>query len=182
MLMGLATGNAIVLAGMAVIFIAFALVSAFVIPRRSPNFPGRRLGVYVVVCFLLFLAMMGTVLIFGKEEKEAEGATGETPPAQTSTGETTTGGTETGGAAPAGNAAAGKQVFATAGCGGCHTLKEAGSSGNVGPNLDDAKPDEALIKDRVENGKPPMPAFGKSGQLTPKQVDDVVAFVYTSTH
>jgi mono/diheme cytochrome c family protein len=178
MLMGLATGNAIVLAGMAVIFIAFALISAFVIPRRSPNFPGRRLGLYVVVCILLFVAMISTVLIFGKEEKEAEGATGETPPAQTSTGETTTGAE----APPAGDAAAGKQVFATAGCGGCHTLQAAGSSGNVGPNLDDAKPDEALIKDRVENGKPPMPAFGKSGQLTQKQVDDVVAFVYASTH
>jgi mono/diheme cytochrome c family protein len=181
MLMGLATGNAIALAAMAAIFIGFALVSAFVIPRRSPNFPGRRLGWYVFGTVVLFLAMISTVLVFGKEEKEAEGATGETPPAETSTGETTTGETSTGGA-PAGDAAAGKQVFATAGCGGCHTLKAAGSSGNVGPNLDDVKPDEALIKDRVENGKPPMPAFGKSGQLTQKQIDDVVAFVYTSTH
>ena len=36
-----------------------------------------------------------------------------------------------------------KEVFASAGCGGCHTLKDAGSSGNVGPNLDDLKPSEA---------------------------------------
>ena len=44
--------------------------------------------------------------------------------------------------APAGTAAApsGKEVFASAGCGGCHTLAAAGSSGTTGPNLDDAKP------------------------------------------
>ena len=33
----------------------------------------------------------------------------------------------------------GKAIFASAGCGGCHTLKAAGASGNVGPNLDDAE-------------------------------------------
>ena len=36
----------------------------------------------------------------------------------------------------------GKKVFATAGCGGCHTLKDAGTTGNVGPNLDQLKPSE----------------------------------------
>ena len=39
----------------------------------------------------------------------------------------------------------GEAVFAAAGCGGCHTLEAAGSTGNVGPNLDDAKPDLSLI-------------------------------------
>jgi cytochrome c2 len=37
-----------------------------------------------------------------------------------------------------GNATAGKQVFQSAGCAGCHTLKDAGATGNVGPNLDQA--------------------------------------------
>ena len=37
-----------------------------------------------------------------------------------------------------GDAAAGETVFASAGCGACHTLSAAGSSGTVGPNLDDA--------------------------------------------
>ena len=71
-------------------------------------------------------------------------------------------------------------MFTSVGCSGCHTLAAAGSSGNVGPNLDDAKPDRALIHERVTNGKPPMPSF--KGQLSTKQIDDVVAFVYTSTH
>jgi mono/diheme cytochrome c family protein len=79
-----------------------------------------------------------------------------------------------------GDPAAGKGVFAKAGCGGCHTLQAAGSSGNVGPNLDDVKPPLALILDRVTNGKPPMPAF--KGQLTDKQIADVAAFVFQSTH
>jgi mono/diheme cytochrome c family protein len=79
-----------------------------------------------------------------------------------------------------GDPAAGKNVFASAGCGGCHTLKAANSSGNVGPNLDDVKPELSLIVDRVTNGKPPMPAF--KGTLSEKQIADVSAFVFQSTH
>jgi cytochrome c6 len=79
-----------------------------------------------------------------------------------------------------GDAAAGKDVFASAGCAGCHTLKAANATGTVGPNLDEKKPPLTLIVDRVTNGKSPMPAFG--GTLSPKQIADVAAFVYQSTH
>ncbi len=79
-----------------------------------------------------------------------------------------------------GNPEAGKTVFANAGCGGCHTLKAAGSSGQVGPNLDDSKPALDKILDRVTNGKSPMPAFKDS--LTKQQIADVAAFVFQSTH
>ena len=58
---------------------------------------------------------------------------------------------------------------------GCHTLADAGSTGNVGPNLDEAKPDEALVKERVTNGKAPMPSF--KGQLSDQQIADVAAYV-----
>ena len=45
----------------------------------------------------------------------------------------------TGGPAKGGDANHGKKLFLTEGkCGGCHTLKDAGSKGEVGPNLDDA--------------------------------------------
>ena len=67
--------------------------------------------------------------------------------------------TETAPARARGDAAAGEAVFASAGCGGCHTLEAAGSSGNVGPNLDEAKPDVALVVDRVTNGMGVMPSF-----------------------
>src|SRR5437867_1323895 len=40
-----------------------------------------------------------------------------------------------------GNPAAGKSVFASAGCGGCHTYKPAASTGQVGPNLDNLAAD-----------------------------------------
>jgi mono/diheme cytochrome c family protein len=74
-----------------------------------------------------------------------------------------------------GDAAAGKEVFETAGCASCHTLKDAGATGTVGPNLDDAKPPTDLVVDRVTNGKGVMPSF--SGQLSAKQIADVAAYV-----
>jgi mono/diheme cytochrome c family protein len=82
-------------------------------------------------------------------------------------------------AAAAGDPAAGKKVFASAGCGSCHTLKDAGSSGTIGPNLDDAKPDSALVIDRVTNGKSPMPSFKDS--LSEQQIADVAAYVVQAT-
>ena|SRR6188768_3798987 len=74
-----------------------------------------------------------------------------------------------------GDADAGKAVFASAGCGGCHTLADAGTNGNVGPNLDDAKPDASLVTDRVTNGLGVMPSF--KDQLSEKQIADVAAYV-----
>lgn len=67
-----------------------------------------------------------------------------------------------GGGGKGGEAADGKAIFAEAGCGGCHTLGAAGTSGTVGPNLDDAKPSKELVIDRVTNGKGVMPAFKDS--------------------
>ena len=67
-----------------------------------------------------------------------------------------------------GDAAAGKTVFASAGCGGCHTLADAGTNGSIGPNLDDAQPDYALVVERVTNGQGAMPSF--KGQLTETQI------------
>ena len=74
-----------------------------------------------------------------------------------------------------GDPVAGKQVFETAGCKSCHTLKDAGATGTVGPNLDEKKPPAALVVDRVTNGKGVMPSF--SGQLSAKQIADVAAYV-----
>ncbi len=80
-----------------------------------------------------------------------------------------------GGGGGAVDVAAGKSVFESAGCASCHTLADAGATGEVGPNLDDAKPDAALVKERVTNGKAPMPAF--KGQLSDAQIADVAAYV-----
>jgi mono/diheme cytochrome c family protein len=75
-----------------------------------------------------------------------------------------------------GDAAAGKVVFTgTAGCGSCHTLADAGTSGTVGPNLDDTQPSFDLAVDRVTNGLGAMPPF--KGTLTDQQIADVAAYV-----
>jgi mono/diheme cytochrome c family protein len=68
----------------------------------------------------------------------------------------------------------GKQIF-TANCASCHTLKAAGSTGTVGPNLDAAKPSESLAKTQVTNGGGVMPAF--KGTLTPAEIKAVAKFV-----
>ena|SRR5581483_804883 len=183
----LSTGHKIGLAAVGGTFIVFALVSAFVLPRRNPNFPGRGLGWYVALCVLFFLAMLAAVLVFGKEGKEVAGEpaartqtqSGSLPGQTTSTPTTTQQQTTTsGGGTAQGDAAAGKQVFASAGCGGCHTLKAAGASGNVGPNLDRLKPSFARVQRQVIRGGGPMPAF--KGQLSDKQIADVSAFVAQS--
>jgi mono/diheme cytochrome c family protein len=202
MLFALSTKSEIALAVMGGIFIAFSIVSAFVFPRRNPDFPGKKWrNAYIVLSVALFLAMMSTVIVFGKEDESANAAeaaaanptettsTGTTSTETTSTETTatestttetqTTGGGATGPYAN-GDPTAGKDVFASSGCGACHVLSAAGATGTVGPNLDEKKPDEALIVDRVVNGKGAMPPF--KGQLSDQQIADVVAFVYQSTH
>lgn len=69
----------------------------------------------------------------------------------------------------------GAQVFASAGCAGCHTLAAANASGQVGPNLDDLQPDAATVRSQVENGGGGMPAF--SGDLSPEEIDAVATYV-----
>ena len=76
------------------------------------------------------------------------------------------------------HAASGAKVFASSGCGSCHTLAAAKSSGQVGPNLDAAKPGYDTVVVMVTNGGGGMPSFG--GQLSKQQIRDVAAFVATS--
>ena len=60
------------------------------------------------------------------------------------------------GAAPA---QTGKQIFTAQGCGGCHTLADAGASGSSGPNLDALAPDAATVQAKVKSGGGTMPSF-----------------------
>jgi mono/diheme cytochrome c family protein len=138
---------------------------------------------------VLLLAVLAAMLGFavagcgGEEEASPtpETVVGEVPQTPTKTTPTETTGTGTTGTettpAPQGDPVAGKAVFTGAsGCTGCHTLADAGSTGTVGPNLDDAKPSFDLVVERVTNGSPAgMPAF--KGSLTQQQIDDVAAYV-----
>jgi cytochrome c6 len=82
-----------------------------------------------------------------------------------------TGTTGTGG----GSASEGEEVFASAGCGGCHTYSPAGSNGSVGPNLDDANVTFEQAVEQVTNGGGGMPPF--KGDLTQEQIEAVARFV-----
>jgi cbb3-type cytochrome c oxidase subunit III len=68
----------------------------------------------------------------------------------------------------------GKAIF-KADCSSCHTLSAAGSTGTVGPNLDQLKPKQATVVHQVTNGGAVMPAF--KGKLTPAQIQAVATFV-----
>jgi mono/diheme cytochrome c family protein len=91
-----------------------------------------------------------------------------------------TGGTDTGGGAAGGTQETGGEidgaaVFTEAGCGSCHTFEAAGSTGTIGPNLDEAAPSTDLAVERVTEGMGAMPAFGD--QLSPEQIRAVAAYV-----
>jgi len=190
MIFALTTGHKIGLATTGAVFILYALVSAFVLPARNPNFPGRYLKPYIALSVVMFIAMISAVLIFGKEAKVAAATT---TAATTTTGAATTT-TATG---ATGDATAGKAVFASAGCAACHTFKPAASTGTIGPNLDDLasyaqKAGEPLAQftheaivappaKYVPSGFPTtvMPTtFGSS--LSATQLNDLVAFLTQS--
>ncbi len=88
------------------------------------------------------------------------------------TGSPSRSGATSGSAAPAGSA-----VFASAGCGGCHTLKAAGASGAVGPSLDQLRPSAGTVSGIVRSGGGAMPAF--AGKLSDAQIAAVATYVST---
>ena len=51
--------------------------------------------------------------------------------------------------------------------------------GNIGPNLDEAKPDHDLVVERVTNGTGAMPSF--EGQLSEQEIQNVAAYVVQAT-
>jgi mono/diheme cytochrome c family protein len=60
-------------------------------------------------------------------------------------------------------------------CGSCHRLNAAGTSGTIGPNLDQLKLSEARVEQQVRNGGQVMPAF--EGTLTNAQIVAVSKYV-----
>jgi mono/diheme cytochrome c family protein len=178
------TGYEIALGIVALAFVVFALVAALVIPRSRPSFPGNRLGLFIAICSIFFVAQMGAVLALAEvgeadepvHEETAGGETTETETSETETTGTTETETETETTAAEGDPTAGKEVFlGSAACGSCHTLADAGTSGTVGPNLDATQPSSELVVDRVTNGFGGMPAF--ADQLSEEQIQDVASYV-----
>jgi len=76
----------------------------------------------------------------------------------------------------AGDPGKGKALFASAMCGSCHVLADAGAAGQIGPSLDhDANLDTALVVSRVTNGQSSMPPFGD--QFSEQEIADIAAYV-----
>jgi len=121
----------------------------------------------VLVALLVALAFAAGGYVVGREHSKGGGVT------------TTTGTSTSASGAVTGDAKAGAALFASNGCGGCHTLAAAGATGNVGPSLDTSKPSEALVIQRETNGKGAMPSF--KGRLSPQQIADIAAYVHEST-
>ena len=177
MLLALTTGQMLGLALVAALFIVFALVSSFVLPRRNPNFPGRRVGLFSLVSVLLAVAMLGAMFFLAveaHEEAHPEEAT-ETVGDFAETEPPAGGGAE----GEEGDPEAGAQVFTSAGCGGCHTLEDAGATGAVGVNLDELQPTFQTVAEAVITGPGAMPSF--SDQLSPEEIRDVAAYVAAAT-
>ena len=75
----------------------------------------------------------------------------------------------------------GKEVFLnTANCAACHTLADAGSNGQIGPNLDEIKPEMMRVLNAVTMGIGVMPAY--ESILTEKEIESVSYYVSESTN
>ena len=127
-------------------------------PRLGWDVRAAEVGAVMLALFLVGVAATAGYLV-GRER--GDGAT----PTETSAPPTT--------AAP--SAENGERVYASAGCGGCHVLAAAGSSGTVGPALDTRPLAATLVVDRVTNGLRAMPAF--AGRLSEDEIADVAAYV-----
>ena len=75
----------------------------------------------------------------------------------------------------------GKDVFLnTANCAACHTLADAKSNGQIGPNLDEIKPEMMRVLNAVTMGIGVMPAY--ESILTEKEIESVSYYVSESTN
>lgn len=192
--------NDVIIGVFAAVLVGFALIVSVFVPRRWPDFPGRHMKLFVLLAVLLVAGMLAAVEALGeRHDFGAHGGAVDTTSSEATTaaegttteGATTVGSTTTEPSAPAGDAAAGKATFASAGCGTCHTLQDAGTSGSVGPNLDESlqgvdaefiqtsivDPDAAI----AEGFQPGLMPQAYDEQLDDKQLSDLVAYLADAT-
>ena len=139
-----------------------------------------------------YVASVAGVAEIGATTQATTTSAAPPPPPPTTTAATTTSATTTGGGA---SAAAGKQVFAANGCASCHTLKAAGATGKVGPDLDNlpayakqaGKPLPDFVKESiVDPNAYVQPGFPKGvmppfSSLPADQLDALVQFLIQSS-
>jgi mono/diheme cytochrome c family protein len=181
--------------GIALVVCAVTLTA---VGLRSEGFPASRglLGV-IVAGFACLVVATGAFAWMNAEEEQSEHAAElaeerATAAEEAKAAETQELAVDEGEESGAGTAAVeGAQIFESAGCGDCHTLADAGSSGTVGPDLDGAlkgKPEsfieESIVDPNKEiaKGYPPdvMPQTF-SDTLSPEELDALVKYLSEST-
>ena len=77
--------------------------------------------------------------------------------------------------------AQGKKLFSSVApsCAICHTLADAGAEGEVGPKLDELKPDAARVAKAIKNGLGNMPPYGE--RLNSDEVAALARYVSFAT-
>ena len=76
--------------------------------------------------------------------------------------------------------AAGRDLFNTYSCSACHTLTDAGSTGSVGPDLDNPNLTHDAIVSRIEMGGGPMPSF--AGQISEADIAKLADYIVAVNH
>ena len=180
----------IIISVVTAILVVFCLIVSVVIPRRDPSFPGRRnLVAFGLICAVLVGGALAAIEVYGAEEGHgAEAAVEGEHSGEAAEGEAAEGEAPAEAPAPAEEPApaeappaaevdleAGRTAFVDAGCGNCHALADAGTSGAIGPDLDSASPALERIVDVVTNGAGAMPAF--ASQLGADEIDLIAEYV-----
>lgn len=142
----------------ALLLIGLAVVAGGLLLRRVPGGLLAFLGILVVFGFGI-----PAIVVDDNQKSDASGgeasagadtgaeAEGGGSGRDEAAGEEAAGGGSDGGGGGEAASAEGKQIF-TQSCGTCHTLGDAGTNGNVGPNLDQISPDRARVLSAIENG------------------------------
>jgi len=196
--------NDVIIGVFAAVLVGFALIVSLYVPRRWPDFPGRHMKLFVLLAALLVAGMLAAVEALGEGHhftapggaakttaSEGTSSAESTTSEPSATGETTETAAGTEPSAPAGDPAAGKSIFASAGCGTCHSLQDAGTTATVGPNLDEALngQDAAFIQKSIvdpdaeiaDGFQPGIMPQTYAGQLDDKQLSDLVAYLADAT-
>ena len=155
---------------LALALIGIALFVGAILFRRAPT------GVLVFGLLVVAFGVGIPALVIDDnttDEPTAADAGGEPAPAEEEAAAPEGGGGGEGGGATA--SAEGQQIF-TQSCGTCHTLTDAGTSGTVGPNLDDLGPDRARVLEAIRNGGAGTGAM-PANIVTGEEADTVAEYV-----
>jgi cytochrome c oxidase subunit II len=158
--------------------------------RVTPNRIGRYPVVCAELCGLGHATMRQTATVMDPEDWEtwlSEQNEAGTTAAANQEGEDAGGSTDEG---EDSGAADGEAVFSANGCGGCHVLAAAGTSGQTGPDLDEALQgqDDAMIEESITDpNKEISPGYGENimpntyGSLPQEELDALVNYLVEST-